>query len=188
MSQPRQRFSPFARLLHWLMAALILAMLFIGIGMIASLSDYHWLLSIHRSLGIIILVLAVARLFYRLFHPAPSLPAGMPGWQRILARASHVVLYALMIALPLVGWAMLSAAREPVVLYGSLYLPPITPQDAALYGGLRETHTVLAFLLFATFLAHLGAALLHAMVFRDGVFQTMAPGQWRRRDDAATLG
>jgi len=88
----------------------------------------------------------------RLLNPAPPLPQGMPAWQRFAAYASHVVLYVLRFALPLVGWGMLSAARYPIVLYGSLQLPPILPHDAALYAVLRTTHTVLAFLLFATFL------------------------------------
>lgn len=170
----QERFGGFSRLLHWLMAILILAMLFIGIGMIASFGDYHWLVSLHKPLGIAILVLAAIRLINRLRHPAPPLPAAMPGWQRWAAHASHVLLYVLMFALPLVGWGMLSAARDPIILYGALHLPPILPHDVALYAVLRTTHTVLALLLFLVFLAHLGAALMHAMIFRDGVFQSMA--------------
>ncbi len=93
---------------------------------------------------------------------------------RLAAKASHFVLYALMFALPLVGWAMLSAARYPIVLFGALQLPPILPQNEALYASLRETHTALAFLLFALFLAHLGAALFHALIRRDDVLGSMA--------------
>jgi cytochrome b561 len=168
------QFTPFSRILHWTMAVLVLAMLFIGIGMVASLADYHRLVSIHRPLGIAILVLVAVRLVNRLLNPPPPLPEAMPSWQRFAAHGSHIVLYALMFALPIVGWAMLSAARYPIVLYGSLQLPPILPHDVALYAMLRTTHTVLAFLLFATFLAHLGAALMHALIFRDGVFPSMA--------------
>jgi cytochrome b561 len=180
------RFTTFSRILHWTMAVLVLAMLFIGIGMVASLSDYHWLVSIHKPLGILILILVAIRLVNRLVNPAPPLPAGMPAWQRFAAYASHVILYVLMFALPLVGWAMLSAARYPIVLYGPLELPPILPHDAALYAVLRSVHTVLAFLLFATFIAHLGAALMHALIFRDGVFPSMAPWQTRVDELAVT--
>jgi cytochrome b561 len=81
---------------------------------------------------------------------------------------------------PLVGWAMLSAGAYPVELYGSLRLPPILPHDLPLYSALRTAHAVLAVLLFLTVLAHLGAALLHALVFRDGVFQSMATLRTRR--------
>jgi cytochrome b561 len=168
------QFPIFSRILHWTMAVMVLAMLFIGIGMVSSLSDYHWLVSIHRPLGILILVLVAIRLVNRLINRAPPLPEGMPAWQRFAAHASHVVLYALLFALPLVGWGMLSAARYPIVLYGSLQLPPILPYDAELYAVLRTTHTVLAFLLFATFIAHFAAALMHALIYRDGVFPSMA--------------
>lgn len=172
MSQ--QRFALFSRLLHWLMAAMIIAMLFIGIGMVASLADYHWLLAIHKPLGIAILILAAIRLVNRLINPPPPLPADMPPLMRLAAHGSHLLLYALMVAVPLVGWGMLSAARYPVVLYGTLLLPPILPQSDALFAALRTTHTVLALLLFATVLVHLAAALMHALVFRDGVFESMA--------------
>jgi cytochrome b561 len=91
-----------------------------------------------------------------------------------------------MFALPLVGWGMLSAARYPIVLYGPLQLPPILPHDAALYAVLRTVHTVLAFLLFATFIAHFSAALMHALIYRDGVFASMA--FWKTRAGQPTTG
>jgi cytochrome b561 len=180
------RFTALSRILHWTMAVMVLAMLFIGIGMVASLTDYHWLVSIHKPLGIMILILVAIRLVNRLLSPAPPLPEGMPVWQRFAAHASHVVLYALMFALPLVGWGMLSAARYPIVLYGPLELPPILPHDAALYAVLRTAHTVLALLLFATFIAHFGAALMHALIYRDGVFPSMAP--WNARPGKFAAG
>jgi len=178
------RFSVLSRVLHWLMAVLVLAMLLIGIAMVGSLADYHRLVAIHKPIGIAILVLVAIRLVNRLVSPPPPLPEHMPAWQRIAAKGSHVLLYILMFALPLVGWGMLSAARYPIPLFGNVLLPPILPQDAALYAGLRALHTWLAFLLFATFLAHLGAALLHALIHRDGVFQSMASwGAAKERPD-----
>jgi cytochrome b561 len=170
MSRP---FPILSRLLHWTMALLILAMLFIGVAMVSSLSDYHRLVAIHRPLGILLLVLVAVRLINRLLSPPPPLPAAMPAVLRLAAQASHWLLYALMFAVPVVGWAMLSAAGYPIQLVGAVYLPPILPHDRALYAVLRPAHTVLAFLLFATFLAHLGAALTHALVFKDGVFRSM---------------
>jgi cytochrome b561 len=178
MAQQGQ-FTVFSRILHWTMALMVLAMLFIGVGMIASLSDYHWLLSIHRPLGIAILILVTIRLVNRLLNPPPPLPSHMPAWQRFAAKASHILLYALMFALPIIGWAMLSAARYPVVLWGAWHLPSILPHNAMVYASLRKIHGVLGYLLFATFLAHFGAALLHALIYRDGVFESMA--SWRSR-------
>jgi len=176
-----RKFTALSRVLHWTMAAMILAMLLIGIGMVSSLSAYHRLVSIHRPLGVAILILVAIRLVNRLLNPPPPLPDHMPPWQRFVAKASHFVLYALMFALPLVGWGMLSAADYPIVLYGSLRLPPILPHNVMLYAVLRMTHTYLAFLLFATFLGHLGAALLHALIYRDGVFTSMA--SWEAGED-----
>ena len=179
MTSARQ-FTAFSRLLHWVMAVLVVAMLFIGIGMVSTVSErYHLLVSIHKPLGVAILVLVVVRIVNRLLSPAPPLPPDMALWQRLAAKLFHVVLYALMLALPLVGWAMLSAADYPIVLYGSLHLPPMLAPDPKLYAALRVAHTYLAFLLFAAFLVHLGGALVHALILRDGVFASMAP--WRRR-------
>jgi cytochrome b561 len=69
---------------------------------------------------------------------------------------------------------MLSAQRYPIVLAGAVHLPPILPHDAALYAMLRQTHTILAYALFATFIAHFGAALVHRQIYRDGVFASMS--------------
>ena len=173
------RFPWLSRLLHWVVAAMVLAMLAIGIAMVSSVANYHWLLATHRPLGIAILVLVVIRLINRLVSPPPPLPEAMPLWQQAAAEGSHILLYALLFALPLVGWGMLSAGAYPIPLFGAVHLPPILPHNAVLYSVLRRTHTVLAFLLFATFLAHFGAALTHALVFRDGVFQSMA--SWKLR-------
>jgi cytochrome b561 len=173
------RFNAPARVLHWTMAAMILAMLLIGAAMVTSLAGYHALVALHRPLGLLILLLAGLRLANRWRHPPPPLPADLPSWQRIAAHGSHVALYGLMLALPLVGWGMLSAARYPVVLAGPVVLPPILPQSPMLAATLRHLHTGLAYALFAVFLAHLGAALMHALIRQDGVFASMAP--WRPR-------
>jgi cytochrome b561 len=178
---PSPAFALSSRLLHWLMAMMVLTMLFIGVAMVASLAHYHRLVAIHRPLGIAILVLAAVRLINRWINPPPPLPPDMPALLRFAAHASHWALYGLMFALPLVGWAMLSAARYPIVMFGALSLPPILPHDAGLYAQLRGLHSVLAFALFATFLLHLAAALTHALVFRDGVFASMASFGRRRR-------
>jgi cytochrome b561 len=172
------RFPAASRLLHWLMAPMIVTMLFIGVGMAASVSPrYELLVSIHRPLGVAIFVLFVIRIVNRFINPPPALPASVPPLQRFAAKASHIVLYALMFIMPLVGWGMLSAARYPVVLYGPLRLPPILPHDLTLYAWLRDLHTDLAYLFFATFLAHFGGALFHGLIRRDGVLRSMA--SWR---------
>jgi cytochrome b561 len=175
MTNLRQRFTAPQRLLHWLMAACILAMLFIGVGMVSTVSPTHLtLLSIHKPLGITILVLALIRLALRLRYGAPKLPADLPFPMRLGAHLSHYAFYALMIAMPLIGWGMLSAAGYPIVAAG-IRLPPILPPDPSLHALLWHAHVVLAFAFFALILLHLAAALFHLMVRRDGVFEAMSP-------------
>jgi cytochrome b561 len=167
-------FHPLARLLHWTMAVLILAMLFIGVGMVSTVSGRHtWLLAIHKPLGATIFILALIRLGVRLRHPPPPLPADMPVLMRFAAHASHWLLYALMLALPLVGWAMLSAGGYPISLGGSLHLPPLLSANGAAFAWLRESHRYLAYLLFFTVLGHMGAALYHGLIRRDDVLPSM---------------
>ena len=174
------RFTAWTRLLHWVMAAMVLTMLFVGIGMVSTVSGrYHALIALHRPLGIAILVLAVIRLANRLLNPGPPLPTHLNPLERFAAKASQVIFYTLMILMPLIGWGMLSAARYPVVLAAGVHLPAIVPQDPALYATLRGLHTVLAYVFMATFIAHFGAALVHAWIYQDGVFASMAPGRAR---------
>jgi len=168
------QFSPVQRLLHWLMALIIIAMLFIGIGMVSTLKPaYLTLVAIHKPLGLAILLLVILRLMVRIRRGAPPLPTDLPWWQALAAKASHVLLYALMFAMPLIGWSMLSAGGYPVVVAG-VHLPPVAPHDDTLHAILRTAHTWLALLLFATVLLHLAAALFHALARRDGVFSSMA--------------
>ncbi len=185
MTEPLQRFTPVQRLLHWVMAVCILAMLFIGVGMESTvMPKYLTLVAIHKPLGIAILVLALLRLAVRLRSGTPPLPLDLPEPMKLAAHLSHYVLYALMIAMPLIGWAMLSAAEYPVVLYSSLYLPAIVPQSDHLHAALWAAHYYLAFALFALILLHVAAALFHLLVRRDGVFQQMAPVTAREEDQA----
>ena len=172
-----RHFNLLARILHWSMAIAILAMLFIGACMVVSLRYRELLLDLHRPLGLAILLLAIVRLANRLRHAPPPLPQDLPAIQVWAAKASHWLLYALMLAMPLIGWAMLSAGAYPVVLFDGVTLPPILPHSPHMYGVLRPLHGVLAYLLFFTILAHLGAALFHAWVRRDGVFEQMARGE-----------
>ena len=168
------RFALPSRILHWLMAPMVIAQLLIGVTMIASLSYYPLLLAIHRPLGVLILVFAVVRLVNRLTHRLPPFPATMSRAERRIASWSEYLLYALLLVQPLIGWAMLSAARFPVTLLGPLRLPGIAPHDIDIYAVLRECHSVFAFLLFATFTAHMCAVLFHTLVLRDRLIDRMA--------------
>ncbi len=175
MSAPRSQFTAVSRLLHWTMAAMVVTMLCIGVAMVASLANYHVLVSLHRPLGIAILILVVVRFINRLLNPPPPFPATMSGAERLAATASEATMYGLMFVLPLIGWGMLSAADYPIVLYGSLHLPAILPHNVMLYTALRKGHTILAYAFFLMFVAHFGAVLFHTLIVRDGMLRRMAP-------------
>jgi len=161
------------------MAPLLLAMLFIGIFMAANIGpSYHRLVEIHRPLGIAILLLAVLRLANRMTSRPPGLPADLPFMQQLSAKASHIVLYGLMIAMPIVGWAMLSAGDYPIPLWGeTLQLPHILSPNPSLWAELRRLHTWLALLLFAIVTVHIAAALFHGLIRRDDVLPSMFFGE-----------
>jgi cytochrome b561 len=179
--EPRA-FSSLQRLLHWAMAIAILAMLFIGVAMVSTVTPaYLTLVAIHKPLGVAILVLALLRLIVRLRQGAPPLPIDLPEPMKLAAHLSHIALYASMIAMPLIGWAMLSAGGYPVVLFatehGQVTLPPILSPDRELHALLWLAHKWIALAFFALILLHLAAALFHALVRRDGVFQQMTTGR-----------
>ena len=170
-----QSFAGSQKVLHWLMAICIIAMLFIGVGMVSTvMPKYVPLTEIHKSLGILILVLVVIRLGLRLTLGAPPLPLDLPAPMKLAAVLSHYALYGMMFAMPLLGWAMLSAANYPIVLLGGIRLPPILPPDASLHAVLWDLHSSLALLFYALVLMHVAAGLFHGLVRRDGVFQAMA--------------
>jgi cytochrome b561 len=176
MTTSRTRFTAPQRLLHWLMAICILSMLFIGVGMVSTVTPkYLTLVQIHKPLGIAILVLALIRLSLRIFYGAPALPADLSEPIKLAANLSQYILYALMIGMPLIGWGMLSAASYPVVLFGSVHLPSILPVSPSLHTLLWHAHYYLAFSFFAIILMHVAAILFHKLIRRDGIFETMAP-------------
>jgi len=176
MTAQKPRFNPLQRLLHWVMALGILTMLFIGVGMVSTVQPlYSTLIAIHKPLGITILVLALIRLAVRLRYGAPALPANLPEPMKLAAEASHYLLYALMIGMPLLGWTMMSTAYYPIVMYPGFHLPMFLAQSDSLHTLLWNAHFYLAFVFFAVVLLHVAAALFHALVRRDGVFEAMGP-------------
>lgn len=177
MNRARMNFTGLQRLLHWLMAIAIIAMLFVGVGMVSTVAPkYVALVATHKTLGIAILILVVLRIIVRLRSGTPPLPADLPEPMRLGARLSHYALYALMLAMPLLGWGMVSASGNPVLLLWGIQLPSIAPHSDSLFTTLHTAHVMLAFAFFALILLHIAAALFHALVRRDGVFQSMAGG------------
>ncbi|HEY6864516.1 MAG TPA: cytochrome b/b6 domain-containing protein [Burkholderiales bacterium] len=168
-----------AKAFHWVMAVLIFVQ--IALGLMAA----NWHLSPtqirlffwHKSIGMLILALLALRLAWRLAGRAPALPADMPAWERAAAHASHALLYLLMVALPVTGWLVNSAANIPFRVFYLVPLPPIVAPDKALADDLAWVHRGLFVLLALVLVAHIGAALRHHFVKRDDVLARMLP--WR---------
>ncbi|KEQ28644.1 cytochrome b [Pedobacter antarcticus] len=176
-SAPPTHFNTTARILHWLMAAMILAMIFVGLGMMTSLTWRPWLLDLHMPIGIAILLLVIIRFINRLSFSVPKMPASISNFQSTAAGTLHWLLYAMMLALPLTGWAQLSAGGFLVKLFPGINLPSILQQSPFLYALLHDAHRVMAWLLFLMVVGHLSAALLHAWAYRDGLFSSITWGK-----------
>jgi cytochrome b561 len=180
MTEVTTRYPIRTRILHWLTAVLIFSALFIGFVMANSVGSYASLRVVHMTLGVVILAVVVVRAANRFTHRVPRLPETV-GWvEHKLVVGSELALYTLMVAQPLVGWAMVSASGQPVIIFGSLRLPRIAPFDADLYFLLRQTHSVLAYTLVAVIAAHVSAVLLHTLTLRDGILSRMTFTRVRR--------
>lgn len=162
---------------HWTMAILILAMFVLGwlaAGWPLSptkIKLFFW----HKSIGITLLVFAVLRLAWRMVNPSPALPADSPRWQRCLAGASHALLYALMLLMPLSGWVINSAANFPFKVFGLVPLPVIAPNSKTVQGWAEIFHLSAFWVLAVLVLIHAFAALRHHWSYRDEVLRRMLP-------------
>ncbi|RAI70859.1 cytochrome b [Pseudomonas fluorescens] len=161
---------------HWLMAIMVLSTLFVGVGMTSSLQWRPLLLNTHLLLGVSIFALVIVRIVNRLTSPSPGHPEDFAPWQALGLALAHLALYALMTALPLVGWALLSAGGYPMPTVLGWALPPLVKADPQLYSILHQAHEIMAYGLFGLILIHLAAALVHAWIKKDGVFSRMTIG------------
>ena len=166
------RFPVRTRVLHWLTAAAIFAALLIGFTMTNRIGSHGALVGVHMTLGISILVIVIVRAANRFTHKPPKWPDTVGPLEGKLIAGSELAMYAMLLAQPLVGWAMVSASGTPVRVFG-LKLPGLVPFDADLYGILRQAHSVVAYLLVAAIAAHVSAILLHTLTLRDGMLRRM---------------
>ncbi len=170
----RERWGLISILIHWLTVLGILFMGALGLYMKALPigAQKVSLYALHKSVGITLLGLVVLRLIWRLANPRPGLPP-MPRWQRIAAHASHGLLYLLLLAIPIAGWVMNSAANFPLVWFGLVELPAITAPNPELRALAGEVHEALFWTLILIALIHAAAAVKHHLVERDGVLRNM---------------
>jgi cytochrome b561 len=171
------RFTSTVIALHWLVFALIACGFSLALYMTdlplspLKLKYYSW----HKWIGVSVFLLAVTRLAWRLTHGAPSLPASMPAWQRAAATATHALLYALILVIPVSGWLYSSAAGVPTVYLGIVQLPDLLARDKALAESLKTVHVALNYTLFALVALHAAAAIKHHWIDGDDVLARMLP-------------
>ena len=166
-----ERYSGVAIAFHWVIAAFVLLNLAIGL-----LQPLRAWMPGHKSIGITVLFLTLARVAWRLAHRPPPLPAHTPAWEKGVAHATHWTLYALLLLMPLSGWAMVSGSekRRPLDWFGAFDIPYL-PVSIQVGGVAHETHELLGWLMLALVALHIAAALRHHLFLRDTVLARMAP-------------
>lgn len=177
LANTHDSFGLVTRLIHWLMAIGVIAMLALGTwlsDMQPGLSNL-WLYALHKSVGLTLLGLVLIRLVWHRISPPPA-PQGPPqGWQQRLARAAHVALYALLIAVPLSGWIASSATGLDVVLFDRWVLPRLAPVSVAWEEAGFAVHGALTSLLIALILLHVAGA-VKRQIAGDGTLARMIRG------------
>lgn len=170
-----ERYSAVARLLHWSVVGLVAVQFAIAWTMpdIRRGTEPVGLIAWHLSVGVAILAVMMVRALWRLSHREPPAPVALPASLRIVSRVTHVLLYALLVALPLLGWANASARGWPVTLFGILPLPPLSATGSPLGRQLGDLHQVVAIELLVVIGLHVLGALYHGVIVRDRTLQRM---------------
>lgn len=177
MAEPRNRYSIVSLAFHWGLAVLVLAQVLLITAHEATDGPIsREFVQIHKALGLAVLVLTLARIGWRIANPALPMPAGTADWQKVAARATHVLFYVLLIGIPLFGWAASSAGGRDIHWFG-LFNWPLLPIErsrdlAKTLMGLHEAGVKLLYVLLAL---HVLAALKHQFVDRDNVLHRMIP-------------
>ena len=167
-----------ARVLHWVIAVLVLLMIPVGIIIANEWGGpaQTFLYNLHKSTGALLILLIIIRIIYRLTHPAPPLPEDIPAIQRFAAEATHWALYGLVLVQPFIGYVMTSAYPAPVPFFGLFNLPAIWPEDRALSERLSVVHLYVGLAIAVIAAMHIGAALYHHFVRKDHILMRMVRG------------
>ena len=177
-----------AKTLHWLMAALLVGLLALGLYMTnlpfspEKLKLYSW----HKWAGVTVFLLLLFRLLWRIKNPPPPLPESMPKALQLVAHAGHFGLYALMFAIPLSGWLMSSAKGFQTVYFGVLPIPDLIEKNKELGHLLAEVHETLSWLFIILLVGHIAAALKHHFIDKDDILIRMLPDHGHRSTEQAS--
>lgn len=179
MAPPRDRYSTVSLILHWGIALAVLAQILLITAHEAT--DVREYVNIHKALGITILLATLVRIGWRLAHPAPALPDTMKRWEKVLARATHVGFYVVLLAVPLTGWAAVSTGSRPLDFWGLFDWPRLPIEGGREVGRmLMDWHEVGVKAIYVLVALHVIGALKHHFVDRDEVLRRMLPFLPRR--------
>lgn len=168
-----EHYTRIARLLHWTIGVLVILNILGGFFHDA-IGKAFPVMPLHKAAGITILGLTLVRIGWRLANPPPPLPPNMPAWERSAARATHLAFYGLLLAMPITGWIMSSANERPLTWFWLFDIPKFNViKGDAIFGISHEGHEVLGILFATLALLHIGAALRHHLVLKDGILRRM---------------
>jgi cytochrome b561 len=163
--------------LHWIIVILIITQFFFASRAHdlprgpALIEAWGW----HKSIGMTVFLLAIVRLVWRWMNPVPDLTAETQPWERTLAKISHVLLYALIFAVPLTGLLMSQAKNFPVSWFHLFQWPDLVTPDPALSESMESTHKILVKVLVGVALLHIAGALKHHFIDKNNVLKRMLP-------------
>lgn len=162
------------RLLHWIIALLLIGLVCVGFYMTSIEHDPNsaWYFNMHKSFGLIAALLIFIRIIWRSTHKPAALPASIPHWQAIISRSIHLFLYACMLIMPMSGFIGASLGKYGVVFFGTP-LPTWISQNLALSKQLFTLHGLIAWVLVGLVVLHVLAGMKHLLINKDGVFQRM---------------
>jgi cytochrome b561 len=176
------RWGPVSQALHWLIVLLVLMLAVVGLSLdsLPKTPKYFWVFTMHKSVGITVLALVVLRIGWRLHAGAPVAVAGTPAWQARIATTTHVLLYALLLAMPLSGWLYDSASGlRPFRWFGRVPMPKLAAPGERLADSAHAAHEWLFWVLVALVALHAAAALHHHLFRGDATLSRMLPPRRR---------
>jgi cytochrome b561 len=173
-------YSSWGKALHWISALMILFIIPAGIVMtnIGPGALQNNLYDLHRSFGVAVFVLALARVLVRIAHGAPGPAAGLNAFERFASAAVHYAMYALLIAMPIGGWLMTSAFRVDVSVFGLFTLPHLVEKNEATFKFFQQMHFIGGIAMTLLVLMHIGAVIKHTFLSKDTVLWRMLPKSW----------
>lgn len=175
-------YSVASKIIHWVTALCVLGLIPVGIvmGQLPEGALQDRLFDLHRSTGVLVFVLACIRVIARRMYGMPSPAATLTRFERIASTAAHHSMLTILFVMPVIGWLMMSAYGVDVPVFGLFSLPPILPKSETTYDVLSTVHAILGYGLAGILVAHIGGALMHGVIKRDGVIQRMLPNAWSR--------